>query len=67
MGMLTALDDLELAWEKLASLPVEALNAGQVLQVLDRLESHRRRQPTFEHALINHLQSRATAKEMGAK
>ena len=67
MGMLAALDDLEAAWDKLASLPVEALTAPQVLRVLDRLESHRRRQPTFEHALITHLQSQATAKEMGAK
>ena len=67
MGMLTALDDLEQAWDKLASLPVEALSAGQALAVLDRLERHRRRAPAFEHALVNHLQSQATAKEMGAK
>ncbi len=67
MEMLTALDELEAAWNKLASLPVDALSAGQVPAVLDRPETHRRRQPTAEHALLNHLQSRATAKDMGAK
>jgi len=67
MEMLAALDELEAAWDKLASLPVDTLSAGQVLVVLDRLETHRRRQPTAEHALLNHLQSQATAKELGAK
>ncbi len=65
--VMAALDDLEVAWDKLASLPVHALGAGQVLDVLDRLEVHRRRQPAVEHALISHLQSQATATELGAK
>ena len=67
MEMLTALDDLEAASDKLASLPVTTLSAGQVLAVLDRLETQRRRQPAVEHALLNHLQAQATAKDMGAK
>jgi len=67
MEMLTALDDLEAAWDKLGSLPVTTLSAGQVLAVLDRLETQRRRQPAVEHALLNHLQAQATAKDMGAK
>ena len=67
MEMVTALDDLEAAWDKVASLPVDVLSAGQVLAVLDRLETQRRRQPAFEHALLTHLQSQSTAKEMGAK
>ena len=67
MEMLAALDDLEAAWDKLASLPVDALSAEQVLTVLDRLETQRRRQPAFEHALLTHLQTQTTAKEMGAK
>jgi hypothetical protein len=62
-----ALDDLEVAWDKLASLPVQALGAAQALEVLHRLEIHRRRQPAIEHALLVELQSQATAKEMGAK
>lgn len=66
-AVMTALDAVETAWDKLASLPVHALGAGQVLAVLNRLEIHRRRQPATEHALLNHLQSQATAKEMGAK
>jgi uncharacterized protein (TIGR00255 family) len=40
MEMLAVLDDLEAVWDKLASLPVAALNPGQVLAVLDRLETH---------------------------
>ncbi len=66
-AVMAALDAVEAAWDKLASLPVHALGAGQVLAVLSRLEIHRRRQPTTEHALLTHLQSQATPKEMGAK
>lgn len=65
--VMAMLDDLDAVWDKLASLPVDALAAPQVLTVLDRLEVHRRRQPAAEHALLNHLQSQSTAKEMGAK
>ena len=53
MGMLAVLDDLEAAWDKLASLPVGALSAPQALTVLDRLERHRRRMPSVEHGLVN--------------
>ena len=67
MEMLAVLDDLEAVWDKLASLPVAALNPGQVLAVLDRLETQRRRQPALEHTLLHHLQSQTTATEMGAK
>ena len=63
MEMVAVLDDLEAAWDKVASLPVDALSAGQVLAVLDRLETQRRRQPAFEYALLTHLQSQSTAKE----
>ena len=64
-AVMAALDELEVAWDKFASLPVHALGAIQVLEVLDRLETHRRRQPAAEHALVVHLQSQATAREMG--
>jgi hypothetical protein len=66
-AVMAALDDLELAWDKLASLPVHPLGPVQVLDVLDRLETHRRRQPAAEHALLVHLQSQAMPKDMGAK
>jgi hypothetical protein len=66
-AVMAALDAVEAAWDKLASLPVDGLGARQVLDVLNRLEIHRRRQPTTEYALLNHLQSRATPKEVGAK
>ncbi len=63
----SALDDLDAAWDKLASLPVHALAAPQALAVLGRLEIQRRRQPAVEHALITHAQSQASAIDMGAK
>ena len=66
-AVMTALDELDAVWDKLASLPVHALDAPQVLASLDRLEIHRRRQPSVEHALITHLQDQATAVQMGAK
>ncbi|MCW1957512.1 MAG: 13E12 repeat family protein, partial [Mycobacterium sp.] len=66
-AVMIALDGLDAAWDKLASLTLHSLAAPQVLAVLDRLETHRRRQPAVEHALITHLQSQANAKEMGAK
>jgi len=66
-AVVAALDAVEAAWDKLAALPVHALGAGQVLAVLSRLEIHRRRQPITEHALLTHLQTQATPKEMGAK
>lgn len=64
---MTALDELDAAWDKLASMPVGTLSAPQALVALGRLETHRRRQPTFEHALLTHAQCQATATELGAK
>ena len=46
-AVMTALDELDAAWAKLASLPVHALDALQVLETLDRLEIHRRRNPPW--------------------
>ncbi len=66
-AVMAALDELELAWDKLASMPVHALGAGQALDVLDRLESHRRRQPAAENSLLVQLQSQVTPKDLGAK
>lgn len=64
---MTALDELDAVWAKLASLPVHTLDAPQALSTLDRLEIHRRRQPALEHAVVTHLKSQATAVDMGAK
>jgi hypothetical protein len=66
-AVMAALDELEMAWDKLATLPVRALGPGQTLDVLDRLETHRRRQPAAENALLVHLQSQAIPKDLGAK
>ena len=66
-AVMDALDDLYVAWDKLASLPVHALGPGHVLNVLNRLEVHRRRQPAVENALLAHVQTQCSAKEMGAK
>ena len=66
-AVFAALDEVEAAWDKLASLPVAMLGPGQSLDVLERLEIQRRRQPAFEHALLAHLQSEVSAKDVGAK
>lgn len=66
-GFEAALDELDAAWDKLVSIPIRGLDAPQALCALDRLETHRRRQPVVEHALITQVQSQATATEMGAK
>ena len=66
-AVMAALDELDVAWDKLASLPVHSLGASQVLAVLDRVEVHRRRQPALEHSLIAHLKSQAAARDLGAK
>ena len=46
-AMMAALDELDAAWDKLACLPVHSLGPGATLDVLDRLETHRRRQPRW--------------------
>jgi hypothetical protein len=66
-AVMAALDEIDAVFEKLASMPVNTLDAPQVLDTLDRLEAHRRRQPTLEHALITQLKSEATPVDMGAK
>ena len=38
-AVFAALDQVDAAWDKLASLPVHGLGAGQVLTVLERLET----------------------------
>ena len=53
--------------DELASLPVAMLGPGDSLDVLERLETARRRQPALEHTLLAHLQSEVTAKDLGAK
>lgn len=67
MEILSALADLEVAWEKLASVPVETLTGVEALEILDRLERHRRRLPAFEHGLVAQLRSQAGPRDMGAK
>ena len=67
MEIWSALADLEVAWEKVASLPVEALSGVEALEVLDRLERCRRRLPGFEHGLVSHLQSQGDPKHLGGK
>lgn len=66
-AVLTALDDLDAVWAKLAGLSIQALTGPDALAVLERLEIARRRLPAVEHALITHLQSQCTPKDLGAK
>ena len=66
-AVLAALDGVDAAWDSLTSLPVDGSGAPEALEVLERLETLRRRLPAVEHAVLAHLQTQATAKEMGAK
>ena len=65
--MVAAVAEVEAAWERLAAVAVDGMGVPQVLEALERLEAHRRRQPAVEHALIGRLQSLGSAREMGAK
>jgi hypothetical protein len=48
-------------------LSFDALNTGELLEVLDALETDRRRQPAVEHQLLSQLTQRVNPGEIGAK
>jgi len=61
-----ALDALEAAHAAVAGLAFDALTDPEVLAVLGRLETLRRRQPSVEHPLINRLGEQGSPAELGA-
>ncbi len=58
---------LRAAYDQLAALPIDALNASELVGVLDDLETLTCQLPTQSHRMLAHLQAETTAKEMGAK
>ena len=51
--MASLVDRLEAAFDAVASLRFDALSGAEVLEVADRLQRLRCRQPTVEHRLID--------------
>ncbi|MBY0291661.1 MAG: hypothetical protein K2X52_31680, partial [Mycobacteriaceae bacterium] len=56
---------LRAAHDELAALPVDALTAGELVGVLDELESLSCQLPAQSHRLLARWQAETTAKEMG--
>jgi hypothetical protein len=55
------------AHDAMAALPVESLTAGELLEVLDELETLTCRLPVQSHRLLTRLQAETTPRAMGAK
>jgi hypothetical protein len=65
--MLEMLDDVLIAWDKVAAQPSTGMPAPELLTVLERVERLRRLLPAVEHAVVTQLQSQTTPVDMGAK
>ena len=61
------LGELDAVLDKVAAVNVDALTHPELLAVLDRLETHRRRHPVIEHRLIARLAAEACPTELGGK
>jgi hypothetical protein len=66
-SVVAVLDELDAAFDKLAGMPLDGLSSPELLGVAERLETHRRRQPALEHAVLHHLTSQVTPAEVGGK
>ena len=53
------LGELDAAFDKLAAVDIDTLTHPELLAVLDRLETQRRRHPAVEHKLIARLAAEA--------
>ena len=60
-----AYDDLDAAFDKVASLSYDVLTHTEKTRMLARLDAHRRRQPAVEHPLINQLGAEASPEALG--
>ncbi len=63
--MVAALDAMEAAFDKLASLSFDGLTGREMVAVLARREVLARRQPVVDHRLINRLAAECTPKDLG--
>ncbi|HEY3713815.1 MAG TPA: DUF222 domain-containing protein [Jatrophihabitantaceae bacterium] len=61
------LAQLSTALDTLAALDLTRLSRDELLELLRDFETHRRRLPVIDHALIAELNQRGTAGEMGAR
>jgi Domain of unknown function (DUF222) len=62
-----AFDALDAAVDGVAALKFDTLTTREWLALLERVERVRRRLPSVEHPLINHLARQATPEELGGK
>ena len=58
---------LRAARDELMNLPLDAVCVPDLLDLLEDLECERRRQPSVEHRILNELDTRVTAADIGAK
>lgn len=61
------LEDVLIAWDKVAAQPETGMAAPELLAVLERAERLRRLLPAVEHRVLTQLQSQTTPVDMGAK
>ncbi len=61
------LDELEGAFDKLASLPLDGLSPQELLTVLARREALAWRQPVVDHAIIARLSAECSPAQLGAR
>ncbi|WP_156750676.1 DUF222 domain-containing protein, partial [Mycobacterium sp. 852013-50091_SCH5140682] len=66
-AVLAVFDEYEAACDKLATLNFDALSLPELLELQSRREIQVRRAPAVDHRLLAEVQSRATAREIGAK
>ena len=60
------LDELDALDARLAGMPLHGLTSPELLRVADRLETRRRRQPAFEHWVLDQLTKQTSPVELGA-
>jgi hypothetical protein len=65
--VLAVFDEYDAVCEKLAALHFDAMTLPELLELQSRREGQARRAPVVDHALLAEAQSRATAREIGAK
>jgi hypothetical protein len=65
--VLAVFDEYDAVCQKLAALTFDAMTLPDLLQLQSRREVQARRAPAVDHRLLAEAQSRATAREIGAK
>ncbi len=63
---MAVLDDIDAAYDKLATMPITAMTPLEVRDILARREKTARRQPAIDHTLINKLVTECPPIDLGA-